>query len=196
MIDQTGKRFTDKDLLGRFALLYFGFTWCPDICPEELQKIAAATDLTGGDPSHLGGHSCDEHCSIAQSPSAPPHVADGEPRPHPAEKLSGVQVVPVFLSLDPQRDGVEQVRDYVKEFHPRMVGLTGPYERVAEAAKAYRVYFSKTQDSEDDYLVDHSIITYLVNPEVGAAQPCGSLHSALQPLTQRCCLCRVSRASS
>lgn len=59
-----------------------------------------------------------------------------------------------------------QVRDYVKEFHPRMIGLTGPYERVGEAAKAYRVYFSKTQDSEDDYLVDHSIITYLINPEV------------------------------
>lgn len=48
LIDHTGKRFTDKDLLGRFALLYFGFTWCPDICPEELEKIAAATDLTGG----------------------------------------------------------------------------------------------------------------------------------------------------
>ncbi|KAI7835985.1 hypothetical protein COHA_010129 [Chlorella ohadii] len=127
LIDHTGKRFTDKDLLGQFALLYFGFTWCPDVCPEELEKIAAATDLT--------------------------------------EKLTGVQVVPVFLSVDPQRDGVEQVRDYVKEFHPRMIGLTGSYEQVGAAAKAYRVYFSKTQDSEDDYLVDHSIITYLVNPD-------------------------------
>lgn len=127
LIDHTGKQFTDKDLLGQFALLYFGFTWCPDICPEELEKIAAATDKT--------------------------------------EKLTGVQVVPVFLSVDPQRDGVQQVRDYVKEFHPRMIGLTGPYERVGAAAKAYRVYFSKTQDSDDDYLVDHSIITYLINPE-------------------------------
>ncbi|KAI3438126.1 hypothetical protein D9Q98_000567 [Chlorella vulgaris] len=127
LIDQDGKPFTDKDLLGRFALLYFGFTWCPDICPEELEKIAAAVDKT--------------------------------------EKLSGVQVVPVFLSLDPQRDGVEQVRDYVKEFHPRMLGLTGSYDKVAAAAKAYRVYFSKTQDSQEDYLIDHSIITYLINPE-------------------------------
>ena len=59
-----------------------------------------------------------------------------------------------------------QVRDYVKEFHPRMVGLTGPPERTTAAAKAYRVYFSRTQDSEDDYLIDHSIITYLINPEV------------------------------
>ena len=58
------------------------------------------------------------------------------------------------------------MRDYVKEFHPRMVGLTGPPERTTAAAKAYRVYFSRTQDSEDDYLIDHSIITYLINPEV------------------------------
>lgn len=74
----------------------------------------------------------------------------------------------MFLSLDPQRDGVEQVRDYVKEFHPRMLGLTGSYDKVAAAAKAYRVYFSKTQDSQEDYLIDHSIITYLINPEVCA----------------------------
>ena len=93
-------------------------------------------------------------------------TAPSRPRALPAEKLAGERVVPVFLSLDPQRDGVDQVRDYVKEFHPRMIGLTGPQERVTEAAKAYRVYFSKTQDSEDDYLIDHSIITYLVNPEV------------------------------
>ncbi|PSC72247.1 SCO1-like protein mitochondrial [Micractinium conductrix] len=127
LVDHRGKRFTEKDLLGQFALMYFGFTWCPDVCPEELEKIAAATDKT--------------------------------------EKATGVQVVPVFLSVDPQRDGVEQVRDYVKEFHPRMIGLTGTYEQTGAAAKTYRVYYSKTQDSDDDYLVDHSIITYLINPD-------------------------------
>lgn len=39
LIDHDGKRFTDADLLGEFALLYFGFTYCPDICPEELEKV-------------------------------------------------------------------------------------------------------------------------------------------------------------
>lgn len=44
LIDYNGKRFTDKNLRGEFALLYFGFTHCPDICPEELEKIASAID--------------------------------------------------------------------------------------------------------------------------------------------------------
>lgn len=48
LLDQHGKPFTDKDLLGEFALLYFGFTFCPDICPDELEKIAAAIDTVGG----------------------------------------------------------------------------------------------------------------------------------------------------
>eukprot|EP00955_Chlamydomonas_euryale_P094689 364879-Chlamydomonas_euryale.AAC.3 len=44
LVDTSGKKFTDKDLLGEFALLYFGFTFCPDICPDELEKIAAMVD--------------------------------------------------------------------------------------------------------------------------------------------------------
>ena len=73
-------------------------------------------------------------------------------------------MVPVFISIDPERDSVQQVGEYVREFHPRMVGLTGSQDKVKEAAKAYRVYYTKTADSPDDYLVDHSIITYLVDP--------------------------------
>ena len=42
-----GKTFTDKDLHGQFALLYFGFTHCPDICPDELLKVAEVVDLVG-----------------------------------------------------------------------------------------------------------------------------------------------------
>ena len=44
---RNGKKFTDKDLKGQFALLYFGFTHCPDICPDELLKIAEVVDLVG-----------------------------------------------------------------------------------------------------------------------------------------------------
>ena len=44
LIDTEGKRFTDRQLLGEFALLYFGFTHCPDICPDELEKVSASID--------------------------------------------------------------------------------------------------------------------------------------------------------
>ncbi len=126
LVDQDGKRFTERDLLGEFALLYFGFTHCPDICPDELEKIAEALDLV--------------------------------------EKLTGVQIQPVFISVDPERDRPAMVKSYVREFHPRMIGLTGELENVKAVSKAYRVYYSKTGESSTDYLVDHSIIHYLINP--------------------------------
>jgi protein SCO1/2 len=47
LIDQNGKPFSNNDLKGKFALLYFGFTHCPDICPDELVKMAEAIDLVG-----------------------------------------------------------------------------------------------------------------------------------------------------
>lgn len=45
LIDQDGKPFSDRDLQGEFTLLYFGFTHCPDICPEELEKMSEAVDI-------------------------------------------------------------------------------------------------------------------------------------------------------
>lgn len=45
LINQDGKLVTDKDFLGKFLLVYFGFTHCPDICPEELDKMSKVTDI-------------------------------------------------------------------------------------------------------------------------------------------------------
>jgi protein SCO1/2 len=69
--------------------------------------------------------------------------------------------VPLFITVDPKRDTVEQLRMYISHFHPRLVGLTGTEEQVAKAAKAFRVYFAKQKESApgaNDYLVDHSSI--------------------------------------
>ena len=47
LLDHDGEPFTDRDLLGKWALLYFGFTSCPDICPDELDKMTEALNTMG-----------------------------------------------------------------------------------------------------------------------------------------------------
>ncbi len=128
LIDQTGKQVTDRDLRGRYMLVFFGFTHCPDICPAELQVMSASLDELGA-------------------------KADA--------------VVPIFVTLDPERDTPEVMADYVKNFGPRFVGLTGSPEAVASAAKAYRVAYSKFQEdkTKSDYSIDHSALIYLMGKD-------------------------------
>lgn len=128
LINHEGKHVTDRDFLGKWTLIYFGFTHCPDICPDELQKLAAAVD----------------------------NIKD----------KGDIQIVPVFISVDPERDTVDQVREYVKEFHPKLVGLTGNSDEIRKVARAYRVYYMKTEEEGSDYLVDHSIVMYLMGPDM------------------------------
>ncbi|KQK17236.1 hypothetical protein BRADI_1g33190v3 [Brachypodium distachyon] len=128
LLNHDGKPVTEKDFLGKWTLLYFGFTHCPDICPDELQKMAAAIDKI--------------------------------------KERTKIEIVPVFISVDPERDTVEQVHDYVKEFHKDLIGLTGTTDEVRQVARAYRVYYMKTEEEGSDYLVDHSIVMYLMNPKM------------------------------
>lgn len=83
---------------------------------------------------------------------------------NPHQTQGVVKVTPVFISVDPERDTPGKVKEYVREFSPRMIGLTGDMESVKKVSKQYRVYYSKTGESKTDYLVDHSIIHYLVDP--------------------------------
>ncbi|KAG2404634.1 Protein SCO1-like protein [Vigna angularis] len=128
LINHQGKHVTEKDFLGKWTLIYFGFTHCPDICPDELQKLAAAVDKI--------------------------------------KEKGGIETVPVFISVDPERDTVEQVGEYVKEFHPKLIGLTGSPDEIKNVARAYRVYYMKTAEEDSDYLVDHSIVIYLMSPDM------------------------------
>jgi protein SCO1 len=75
------------------------------------------------------------------------------------------KVAPIFISVDPQRDTPEALAGYVKNFSPRIAGLTGNLNEVASAAKAYRVYFRKAGDGSGDYTVDHSTFVYLMDQE-------------------------------
>ncbi|HET7852352.1 MAG TPA: SCO family protein [Methyloceanibacter sp.] len=128
LVGADGKPVTDRDFRGRYMLIFFGFTHCPDICPAELQVIAQALDQLG-------------------------------------DKAN--KVVPVFITLDPERDTPEAMANYVKSFGPNFVGLTGSPEAIAAAAKAYRVSYAKVENknSPGDYSVDHSALVYLMDPE-------------------------------
>lgn len=75
----------------------------------------------------------------------------------------GNDVQPIFITIDPARDTVEQMKLYASNFHPRLIALTGTPEQVDEAAKAYRVYYAKGKSTGgDDYLMDHTVFIYLM----------------------------------
>jgi cytochrome oxidase Cu insertion factor (SCO1/SenC/PrrC family) len=74
------------------------------------------------------------------------------------------RVVPILITVDPDRDTPEVLKDYVSNFHPRMMGLTGTKEQIAQAAKAYRVFYQKAAGTApDDYLMDHTVLIYLMD---------------------------------
>ncbi|MFC4351901.1 SCO family protein [Fodinicurvata halophila] len=76
------------------------------------------------------------------------------------------QVVPIFITVDPERDTVEEMASYAEHFHPDLVALTGTRDQIAAAAKQYRVYYEKVEtESAGEYLMDHSSQIYLMGPE-------------------------------
>eukprot|EP00640_Fibrocapsa_japonica_P003025 CAMPEP_0113950842 /NCGR_PEP_ID=MMETSP1339-20121228/82714_1 /TAXON_ID=94617 /ORGANISM="Fibrocapsa japonica" /LENGTH=265 /DNA_ID=CAMNT_0000958819 /DNA_START=145 /DNA_END=942 /DNA_ORIENTATION=+ /assembly_acc=CAM_ASM_000762 len=85
------------------------------------------------------------------------------------DNLVEERVTPVFISVDPDRDTIKQIKEYSKDFHPRMHFLTGTKAQVEKVSRAYRVYFSSAEEvdweSGEDYLVDHSIVIYLNGPD-------------------------------
>ncbi|KAI8902756.1 SCO1/SenC-domain-containing protein [Globomyces pollinis-pini] len=131
LVDHDGKPVSDLDFKGKYMLIYFGYTFCPDVCPEELEKMAEILD------------------SLAKK-------GYGEDK-----------IVPLFISCDPKRDSIASISEYVKEFHPRLIGLTGTHQQIKTMAKKFRMYYSAppraVDDDEQDYLVDHSIFFYLMD---------------------------------
>ncbi|XVE76571.1 hypothetical protein DITRI_Ditri12bG0184200 [Diplodiscus trichospermus] len=91
---------------------------------------------------------------------------DKNKKRHIEEEKVGIEIVPVFISVDPERDTAEQVCEYVKEFHPKLIGLTGSSDEIKKVAHAYHVYYMKTAEEDSDYLVDHSIVMYLMDPNM------------------------------
>lgn len=129
LVDQDGQIRMDQDFRGKFMLVYFGYTYCPDICPTDLYIMSQALEQIG--PA--------------------------------ADKIQ-----PVFITVDPERDTPDLLKEYVANFHPNLTGLSGSEAQIRKAAKAYRVHRVRVPqpDSDpDEYLVNHSSLTYLMGPD-------------------------------
>jgi cytochrome oxidase Cu insertion factor (SCO1/SenC/PrrC family) len=126
LIDHTGERRTDEDFRGKVMLIYFGFTYCPDICPTDLQNIGLALDQLGP-------------------------AAD--------------KVQPLFITVDPERDTAEHLKEYLSLFHPRIIGLTGDAVAVGAAAEAFKVYHVRVSGKGDEYTIDHTAFVYLIGTD-------------------------------
>jgi protein SCO1 len=124
LVDQNGQARRDSDFRGKLMLVYFGYTYCPDVCPTELQTMADALASLGG---------------------------------------GAEEVQPIFITVDPERDTPEHLKSYAEAFDPRLVALTGTPQQVAEAARAYKVYYKAVKQGDGEYLVDHSSFVFLMD---------------------------------
>lgn len=96
LVDQNGKLTSSKDFLGKWVLIYFGFTHCPDICPDEIEKMVNITDQLGEIVGFRAKLVLFRSCRLFpdKDPSCP-------------------NVTPLFFTVDPDRDTVETVKKYV-----------------------------------------------------------------------------------
>ncbi len=125
--DHTGRAVSERNFAGRFMLVFFGYTSCPDICPTDLQVLGRAVDALGE---------------------------------------AGLNVQPVFITIDPERDTPEVLAGFVGHFHPRLVGLTGTTAQIAAAAKTYDVHAETVgRENDSEYFISHTAMTYLVGPD-------------------------------
>ena len=131
LTDGDGRPFTDRNLKGRYAIMYFGYTFCPDVCPTDMAAIGAG---------------------LKQVEKSDPETA--------------AKVVPVFVSVDPERDTAPVVKAFAAAFHPRAIGLTGSPAAIKQVAKEYGVFYGRGETSPGGgYLVNHSRAAYLMDPQ-------------------------------
>jgi protein SCO1 len=121
-----GRLVSDESYRGKWLVIYFGYTFCPDACPTTLNNIGSALDGLGP-------------------------LAD--------------QVQPLFITVDPARDTIKVMTEYLKSFDPRIVGLRGTPEQTEITAKQYHVYYRARSIGGGQYAVDHSSFIYVIDPK-------------------------------
>lgn len=128
--DHRGNTVRPEDWIGQPTLVFFGFTWCPDICPTTLSDISDWLEQIGSDADRLNT---------------------------------------VLISVDPERDTPEVLADYLSNFDPRIIGLTGALPQIRKAADGFRASFRKVPRDDGDYTMDHTAGVFLFNADGGFA---------------------------
>ena len=126
LVDNRGENFGPQQLQGKWTLVFFGFTHCPDICPTTM---ALLNEFVSG-------------------------LQDAE----------AADTKVVMVSVDPERDTVARLAEYVPYFNPDFTGVTGGFLDVQRFATALNAPFRKAPGQGEDYQVDHSASVVLINP--------------------------------
>lgn len=129
LVDHRGETFTRDDLVGKWSMVFPGFTFCPDICPTTMAQLGQMWEYL-----------------------------DDKPK-------KDLQVI--MLSVDPNRDTVEKLGQYVPYFNEEFIGLTGNLGTIANLATQMNIAFDiiNPEEAPDSYDVAHSGNIVLLNPD-------------------------------
>ena len=128
LTDHEGKEVGPETLVGRPTMVFFGFTFCPDVCPTTLSDISGWLDALGEDAGQMNV---------------------------------------VFITVDPERDTVETMAEYVGYFHPAIRGWTGAQDQIARAAEGFRASYERVPTDGGDYTMNHTASVFLFDAAGG-----------------------------
>ena len=126
LTDHQGRLVRPSDWAGRPVMVFFGFTWCPDVCPTTLSDISLWLEELGADADRL---------------------------------------IVALISVDPERDTPDVLFDYLSNFDPRIMGLTGPANEVAQVVADFRAAYRRVDKEGGDYTMDHTAGVFLFHPD-------------------------------
>ncbi|MDM8566552.1 SCO family protein [Candidatus Halobeggiatoa sp. HSG11] len=135
LTDHNGEELTIANLTKKWTFMFFGYTFCPDVCPiglvnlnEVYKNLTEKEDLI--------------------------------------EDKFKVNTQFVFVTVDPQRDTVEILKDYIPHFNKNFIGVTGKPEMIDSLTRPMGVAYRRTSEENSDgyYLIDHSASFVLIDP--------------------------------
>ncbi|KJV56630.1 ahpC/TSA family protein [Orientia chuto str. Dubai] len=127
LIDVNDQEFNSESLKGKPYLIYFGFTFCPDVCPATLDKLSKVIKIL--DMYHI-------------------------------------DMSTIFVTVDPKRDNASTLKNYMTNFHSKIIALTGTEFQIKDITKKFGVYYTiaaLSDSNSKDYLIDHSTFIYLMD---------------------------------